>query len=52
MSDFVSFILCVLVRSVMAMSTGDPAEDFKNLLTDAQDIERNIYESANIKVGT
>ena len=52
MSDFVSFILCVLVSSVEEMLTGDPAEDFKDLVTDAQNIERNIYESTNSDVRT
>ena len=52
MCDSVSFILCVLVSSVEDMSTGDPAEDIKDLLTDAQNTERNIYESANSGVRT
>ena len=47
MSDFVSPILCILVSSVSDRSTGDPAEDKKELITDAENIERNIYESAN-----
>ena len=52
MSDFVSFILCVLVSSVAPMSTGDPDEDIDDLITEGQNLEKNIYESANSLVRT
>ena len=42
----------MLVSSVGAMSTGNPAEDFKDLVTDAQNTERDICESANSYVRT
>ena len=52
MSDFVSFILCVLVSSVAVMKTGDPDEDIDDLITEVQNLERNMFESANSGVRT